>query len=417
MQNHQRYWKKVRSRMSEEEDVMRKCAVCGRQLERYVPIEQKYRKQSRPETLNRQEYSCPYCYAADRDRLIVTFLKRLKEKAESRFDLLEIAPSGALQRYLNFHWGGVNLYTADLYMQDVNYKMDIQNMEQFSDGAFDMIVCSHVLEHVCSDRQAMKELYRVLDSRGLAVILVPIDLDQKQIDEEWGLSEEENERRFGQKDHVRRYSRQGFAGRLKEAGFTVFLLDESYFTYQEFRENAFTQTSTLYVVCKDAGLYTCRENLAGRFASLHQPVPIEQEFLLPSGACNYWLDVCEVTEAKLYLWGWVYIANYCSRESKLKVMLKNDTRQYIFGTEFRKREDIQEKYGRDGYGQEKYDYLHTGLDCTLPLCGLEEGTYGVWLLICNRQVKYRIDLAKKVFVQHQINGGRHGVSKYNYAVL
>lgn len=397
----------------EKEKDMRKCAVCGRQLEKYVPIEQKYRKRSsrletsRPETLNWEEYSCPYCYAADRDRLIVTFFKRLKEKAESRFDLLEIAPSGALQRYLNFHWGGVNLYTADLYMQDVNYNMNIQNMERFSDGAFDLIVCSHVLEHVRSDRQAMQEMYRVLDSKGIAVLLVPMDLNQEQIDEEWGLSEQENERRFGQKDHVRRYSRQGFIGRLKEAGFTVYLLDESYFTYQEFRENAFTQTSTLYVVCKDAGLYPCRESIADQFGSLHQPLAIEQEFLLLSGecsgACNYWLDVCEVKNRELYLWGWIYIANHCSRESKLKVILKNHVNQYIFGTEFRKREDIQKKYGRDVYEPETYDYLHSGLDCTLPLCGLEEGIYDVWLLICNRQVKYRIDLAKKVFVDHSGN--------------
>lgn len=161
-------------------------------------------------------------------------------------------------------------------MQDVNYNMDIQNMERFSDGAFDLIVCSHVLEHVRSDRQAMQEMYRVLDSKGIAVLLVPMDLNQEQIDEEWGLSEQENERRFGQKDHVRRYSRQGFIGRLKEAGFTVYLLDESYFTYQEFRENAFTQTSTLYVVCKDAGLYPCRESIADQFGSLHQPLAIEQ---------------------------------------------------------------------------------------------------------------------------------------------
>lgn len=118
MQNHQTYRKKVSSRMAkvEKEKTMRKCAVCGRQLERYVPIEQKYRKQlSRPETLNWEEYSCPYCYAADRDRLIAVFLKRLKEKAESRFDLLEIAPSGALQRYLNFHWGGKSVYGRSVY--------------------------------------------------------------------------------------------------------------------------------------------------------------------------------------------------------------------------------------------------------------------------------------------------------------
>ncbi|MDE7313091.1 MAG: hypothetical protein K2N87_15940 [Eubacterium sp.] len=86
---------------------MRKCAVCGKRVEKYVPIAQKYVRKTRAETLNREEYSCPYCYASDRDRLIVTFIKRLKEKTGSlcSLDILEIAPSGALQRYLNFYWG------------------------------------------------------------------------------------------------------------------------------------------------------------------------------------------------------------------------------------------------------------------------------------------------------------------------
>ncbi len=390
---------------------MRKCIVCGRSLERYVPIEQKYRKKTKPETLNREEYSCPYCYAVDRDRLITAFLKRLllsddlgdsgdsdhsfSKSTERRFDLLEIAPSGALQWYLNSHWGGVNLYTADLYMPDVTCQTDIQNMEQIEDGAFDMIVCSHVLEHVRSDRQAMREMYRVLDSNGLAVILVPIDLEREYIDEEWGLSEEENSRRFGQKDHVRAYSRRGFLERMQETGFRVFVLDEGYFTFQEFRENAWTQTSALYVACKEDSPYTCRERLAAQFVALHRCVPVEQEYLPASSACNYWLDVCEVTKDGLYLWGWIYIIDHNSRKSKLKVMLKNETNQYLYGTEFRKREDIQERFGQDKC------YLYSGIDCVLPLSELSEGIYEIWLLICSGCARYRIDLQQELVINRR----------------
>ena len=66
---------------------MRKCAVCGNEFQAYVPIEQKYidlpkqygrEKETRSELLNKDEYSCPCCYSADRDRMIIMFLKKLR---------------------------------------------------------------------------------------------------------------------------------------------------------------------------------------------------------------------------------------------------------------------------------------------------------------------------------------------------
>lgn len=45
----------------------------------------------------------------------------------------------------------------------------------------------------------MRELQRILKKDGFGLLLVPIALDMKEIDEEWGLSEAENWRRFGQK--------------------------------------------------------------------------------------------------------------------------------------------------------------------------------------------------------------------------
>ena len=39
---------------------------------------------------------------------------------------------------------------------------------------FDVIYCSHVLEHVDDDRKAINELYRILKHGGWAAIMVPI---------------------------------------------------------------------------------------------------------------------------------------------------------------------------------------------------------------------------------------------------
>ena len=127
---------------------MRKCAVCRTLFEAFDPIEQKYIdlpikhgrvEQIRPELLNKDEYSCPYCYSADRDRMIIMFINMLHQKVKAGIDFLEIAPSGALQRYLYKYWGESNLYTADLYMDDVDYSIDIQDMKSLGDRRFDFI--------------------------------------------------------------------------------------------------------------------------------------------------------------------------------------------------------------------------------------------------------------------------------------
>jgi predicted Ser/Thr protein kinase len=57
-------------------------------------------------------------------------------------------------------------------------------------------------------------------------------------------------RRFGQDDHVRQYSKQGFIDRIIEAGFDLDLLGIEEFSIQEFVKHGITQQSVLYIVKK-----------------------------------------------------------------------------------------------------------------------------------------------------------------------
>ena len=82
-------------------------------------------------------------------------------------------------------------------------------------------MCSHVLEHVQDDQQAMRELYRVLKPGGWAVLMMPMEPDRAETFEDASVVEpEEREQVFGQNDHVRMYG-QDFKERLEHAGFTV----------------------------------------------------------------------------------------------------------------------------------------------------------------------------------------------------
>ena len=379
---------------------MRKCAVCGKEFDKYVPIERKYidlpkqygrTQETNSELLNREEYSCPYCYTPDRDRMIVLFLKRLRACMNQGIDFLEIAPSGALQRYLYKEWGQSNLYTADLFMEGVDYRADIQNMTGIADDTFDFIVCSHVLEHVQDDRKAMRELNRVLDAKGLGIIIVPLDLNQSVTDEEWGLSKEENIRRFGQEDHVRAYNREDYVERLKESGFGVHPLKREFFTEQEFLENALTETATLYLVYKSTVLYGNLEDVIENFAKSHSNEELKRAYQSLAGVCQYWVDLCTVENGVLKIWGWCYIPECNSKDSKWKLMLESEKNEYIFGMGVRERNDIQEQFGG-----EVYDYSYSGIDVQMPTEGIESGKYAVSILVSNQGRKYRIEAAKEV---------------------
>lgn len=92
---------------------------------------------------------------------------------------------------------------------------------QFPADRFDLILCSHVLEHVPDDDTAMRELRRVLDPRGIAIVMVPVAMQNAQTEEDLSITDpKERLRRYGQFDHVRLYGRD-YVQRLKAAGFTV----------------------------------------------------------------------------------------------------------------------------------------------------------------------------------------------------
>ena len=113
---------------------------------------------------------------------------------------------------------GDGYLTADLFDPRVMVKMDITNI-QYPDETFDVIYCSHVLEHVPDDKKAMCEFYRVLKSDGWAILLVPVTA--KETFEDPAITDPaERLRLFGQKDHVRVYG-PDYADRLAEAGFKV----------------------------------------------------------------------------------------------------------------------------------------------------------------------------------------------------
>ena len=82
----------------------------------------------------------------------------------------------------------------------------------FSDGTFDRVIASEVLEHIADDCSAMRELARVLRPGGTMAVTVPRCVPEAV---NWALSDEYHDTPGG---HVRIYRRSTLARRLREAG-------------------------------------------------------------------------------------------------------------------------------------------------------------------------------------------------------
>lgn len=236
---------------------IRHCSLCKEKVY-YLPLPKVYyeiRKkfelpEPRLETLSEKEYICPICGSLDRERLIVSYLEQSKILESSEVSMLQIAPSKAMEEYLFANYPNLNYASGDLYMEDVTFQLDLQDMSMISDESYDIWICSHVLEHVPDDRKALKELYRILKKNGTGILLVPLDLNVVETDEEVGCSEEENWRRFGQGDHVRKYAKQDFIKRIADSGFSLECLGKEFFGAKLFKDNGFSETSILYVLRK-----------------------------------------------------------------------------------------------------------------------------------------------------------------------
>ena len=137
--------------------------------------------------------------------------------------ILHVAPDRVLAQRLAAV-PGVYYAGGDLTAEFGPLRIDVTDLE-FEDGSFDAVVCNHVLEHVPDDRGAMRELRRVLRPGGWALLQVPLDPNKAGTVEDPSVSDpQEMLRRFGQEDHVRIYGLD-YADRLREAGFSVQLLD------------------------------------------------------------------------------------------------------------------------------------------------------------------------------------------------
>lgn len=216
----------------------KKCPVCNNRLREFAPAG----------VNKRADAKCIWCGSLERHRLIWLFFQRKTDLFDGHpKKMLHFAPEKAFVKTFS-KYIGAGYTTVDLY-NDAMVKIDMTAIA-FKNDAFDVVYCCHVFEHIIDDVQAIKELSRVLNSTGWALIVVPINAELTFEDPNI-IEPEDRLRIFGQEDHVR-ICGSDYSNRLEINGLNVL----AYIT-----DAIANEQEKQYFGLKDATLYLCTKKL------------------------------------------------------------------------------------------------------------------------------------------------------------
>jgi SAM-dependent methyltransferase len=157
---------------------------------------------------------CPACGSAERNRALIKYMNKRGSLDRSGLKCLEIGPFRGSRAY--FEARSCDYISIDNDSEFATRKMDVTRLE-FPENSLDLIICSHVLEHVVDDIQAMREIYRALRNEGTCNIMVPFNRSKTATIE----YEKPNPQ---DPLHVRHYG-MDIVERMKSTGFNVMMLD------------------------------------------------------------------------------------------------------------------------------------------------------------------------------------------------
>jgi SAM-dependent methyltransferase len=239
-----------------------KCPVCESAVKDFLPLPDEYYKNlekyrmiynyDQIETLNHSKYRCPICLSNDRDRIYTLYLKDFFRSAEKKkYNLVDFGPSLGFSNWLKKQ-DKIRYRSADLFLKDVDDKVDITDMQLYKDGQFDIFICSHILEHVIDPNKALAELFRITSKGGWGIIMVPLvnGIEETQEDPTHE-SAEDRWKNYLQNDHLRLFGKSDFVRRIEKAGFLVKAHGVDFFGEKIFSSSAISKSSVLYIAQKN----------------------------------------------------------------------------------------------------------------------------------------------------------------------
>lgn len=197
----------------------------------------------------RRAARCPKCGSSDKERLVYTYLKNVAQiESKCGISILHIAPEDNLQIWLKSI--SEDYIAGDAFLQDQKFIGDVQFVDirqtDFFDNQFDYIICNHVICDIKEDKAALYEIYRILNSDGVAILQVPITKISETVEYENVLTKEDREIVYGYGYHERIYNDKDYVKILSSIGFNVDICNIS----EQYYENGLNPREDLYICNK-----------------------------------------------------------------------------------------------------------------------------------------------------------------------
>lgn len=128
----------------------------------------KDKRLSKVPDLVRSDTKCLGCNSKERHRMThLLFQEFFPKKGDAGKSILHVAPEEFLRKFFSEHFE--TYHTTDLFMEDVDFKEDLQKMS-FKDGSYDCIAVQRVLTCPPDLEACVSEMRRVLRKGGVAII-------------------------------------------------------------------------------------------------------------------------------------------------------------------------------------------------------------------------------------------------------
>ena len=124
---------------------------------------------------------CAGCQSLERHRIFRIMFERLGTETFASWSAIQFSPDPTIDPA----W----FATHELSVYGGPGSLDIQSIDR-ADGAYDLVACSHVIEHVGDDRAALSELLRIAASGGLLYLAFP-DPFREDVTRDWGFPKPE----------------------------------------------------------------------------------------------------------------------------------------------------------------------------------------------------------------------------------
>lgn len=184
---------------------MRECNLCGYKG-RFWPFGDPPRRGA----------ACGGCGSKERHRLLAQWVADHPSIVDGA-NILHFAPEPHLAKLFKHRAGEYR--AADLNPDAADIVLNIESID-LPDESVDLIVCSHVLEHV-DDKKALHEMHRILSPGGRALLMFPIvEGWDSTYENPAHQSERDRVLYFGQRDHVRMFGRD-VRDRITDAVFSL----------------------------------------------------------------------------------------------------------------------------------------------------------------------------------------------------